>query len=308
MEIFLSVIIPVFNEEKNLHRLFERLCPIIKSMGQGYEIITVDDGSSDRSFEILKEIQKEEKKLKIIKLRRNYGQHPATFSGFQTAQGKFIVTLDADLQNSPEDIPKLLEKIKEGYDVVSGRRAERKDSSFRRKLPSIIVNWFISRQTGLKQTDTGCFLKAFTNKAAKDIAEFTEPGGFFTATIGLLGLRYAEIDVSHAERESQGKSHYNIFMQLNQVMSLFTGYARKPFQIVELLGGFVILCGMGFCLFSWIKFGFWNQLIPFLLSVIIIMLGLILGTIGVLGEFSIRIYQCERKHPIYVIDQIIENQ
>lgn len=304
--IFVSVVIPVLNEQNNLKELFSRVSVVLKSINKTYEIIIVDDGSTDRSLEILKEIQSGEPPLRVVKLRRNYGQHPATFAGFQVALGTYVVTLDADMQNNPSDIPKLLDKIQEGYDVVSGKRVNRQDSFLRRKLPSRMINGFISRQTGMTQTDTGCFLKAYTLKAAREVAQFTEAGGFFTATFGILGFRYAEVEVSHFERQGGGVSRYNLFSQLNMFMSLFTGYARKPFQIIEMLGGLFVAVGIFF--FFYLLFDKMYPWASVVHALVLIVGGLILGSVGVLGEFAVRIYYTVRNRPAYLIETVFERE
>ena len=299
----LSVVVPILNEQENLLELHERLSKTLNTLPETYEIIAIDDGSTDNSFSILKGIQQKDPHLRIIKLRRNFGQHPATFAGFKNSKGKIVISMDADLQNDPSDIPKLLKKIREGFDVVSGKRLDRTDSFFRRKIPSMLINRFVSVRTGLVQTDTGCFLKAYTNKAAKEIAEYTEPGGFFTASIGLLGLKYAEVEVFHGSRQS-GKSRYDFFVQLNQFMSLFTGYARRPFQVIEVIGVLtallsIVTLGGSLAL---------NKLTitSLLLTLIMGLAGLILGCLGIIGEYIIRIYHSNMDKPRYLIENIYE--
>lgn len=299
----LSVVIPVYNEEGNLRLLWDRLHPVVAGFGLTYEVIFIDDGSRDHSFEILSDIQRAHPEVCVIRLRRNYGQHPATIAGFDHARGRWILTLDADLQNNPEDLREILKKLQEGYEVVSGVRVARKDALLRRKLPSRFVNHFIAKRTGFVQTDTGCFLKGYTLKAAQEIAEFTDIGGFITATISALGFRYIEVPVQHSER-AHGKSRYGILIQLDQFMSLFTGYARRPFQIIELVG--LLFVGIGLCV---ILAGFMGCLTPkgvgVLLGVIIILLGLILGSIGIVGEYSVRIFKLSRRSPRYLVAEVL---
>ncbi|MEW5975404.1 MAG: glycosyltransferase family 2 protein [Acidobacteriota bacterium] len=302
----LSIVIPLLNEEQNLKELHQRLTKALVPLDLSYEIVMVDDGSTDRSFEILCDLQCLDPHLKIIKLRRNFGQHPATFAGFDNAKGDIVISMDSDLQNDPNDISKLLEVMRRGYDVVSGKRSDRKDPFLRRKLPSKFINRFISVRTGLVQTDTGCFLKAYTNRAAKEIAQFTEVGGFFTASIGLLGLKYTEVDVSHGVRANGGKSRYDLFTQLNQFMSLFTGYARRPFQVVELIGGTTLLIGMTLFLGNLINWVGSRNLVVLLLSFLIAGVGLLTGCAGIIGEYLIRIYHSSISKPRYLIEGIYE--
>ena len=301
----LSVVVPILNEAKNLQVLHERLSKALSSLTNSYEIITIDDGSTDNSFSILREIQLRDPHLRIIKLRRNFGQHPATFAGFENAKGGIVISIDADLQNDPSDIPKLLRKLNEGFDVVSGKRLDRTDSLFRRKIPSLLINRFVSVRTGLVQTDTGCFLKAYTNKAAKEIAKYTEPGGFFTASIGLLGFKYAEVEVSHGKRQA-GQSHYDFFVQLNQFMSLFTGYARRPFQVIEVIGALTVLLSV--VILGGNLSGIFGKITitSLLLTLMIGVAGLILGCLGIIGEYIIRIYHSNMQKPRYLIEDIYE--
>ena len=302
----LSIVIPLLNEEQNLQELHRRLTAALVSLRLNYEIIMIDDGSTDGSFQILRKLQEEDPYLKVIKLRRNFGQHPATFAGFEHARGQIVISMDSDLQNDPQDISKLFDKMREGYDVVSGKRWDRKDPFLRRKLPSKLINRFISMRTGLIQTDTGCFLKAYTNQAAKEIARYTEAGGFFTASIGLLGLKYAEIQVSHGIRANQGKSRYDFFTQLNQFMSLFTGYARRPFQVVELIGGAVLVVGGLLFIASLANIAGSRQGLIVLETFMLACIGLLIGCVGIIGEYIIRIYHTTMNKPKYIVEDIYE--
>ncbi|MDD2708690.1 MAG: glycosyltransferase family 2 protein [Verrucomicrobiae bacterium] len=299
----ISIVIPVYNEERNLRLLWERLGPAAQNLGGAYEIIFIDDGSGDHSLEILKELRQAHPEIRILKLRRNYGQHPATIAGFEHARGKWVLTLDADLQNHPEDLSLILNKLREGHEIVSGVRVGRKDSFLRRKLPSKIVNRFIAKRTGFVQTDTGCFLKGYTLEAAREVGQYTDVGGFITATIGTLGFKYAEVPIQHQER-LHGTSRYNFFAQLDQVMAIFTGYARRPFQIIEIIGFLIVCCGMLvalLALFRWLT----PRSIHALLGVILSTAGLILGSVGIVGEFVLRTLRITRNYPRYLISEII---
>jgi undecaprenyl-phosphate 4-deoxy-4-formamido-L-arabinose transferase len=299
-----SIVIPVFNEEDNLRAVWQKLEPAVKGLGVAYEVIFVDDGSRDASFSILAGIQQPNPGVRVIRLRRNYGQHPATIAGFDHARGRWVLTLDADLQNDPADLKVVFAKLQEGYDVVAGVRTNRQDPFLRRKLPSRIVNKFIAKRTGLVQTDTGCFLKGYTLKAAQEIAEYTDIGGFITATIGVLGFKYAEVPVQHAER-FRGASRYGILTQLDQFMSLFTGYARRPFQIIEIIGACVVVIGVLVMLISACS-GLRLHATQLLLGLIVTVLGLILGSVGVVGEYTIRVARLTRRSPRYLIGELLE--
>ena len=299
-----SVIIPVFGEEENLRPLWEKLQPGVAALAVPYEIIFIDDGSHDASFQILSELYRENPRVRVLRLRRNYGQHPATIAGFDHARGRWVLTMDADLQNDPGDLRTIFLKLQEGYDVVAGVRAHRQDPYLRRKLPSRIVNTFIAKRTGLVQSDTGCFLKGYTLQAAQEIAEYTDVGGFITASIGVLGFRYAEVPVGHAER-FKGQSHYGVLVQLDQFMSIFTGYARRPFQVIELIGAGVFAIG-GILMLA----AAWGGLLPralhLVLGLIVVTLGLLLGSVGVVGEYAVRITRLMRRSPRYLIAEQLE--
>lgn len=299
-----SVVVPVYDEETNLRPLWARLEPAVQALGTPAEVIFVDDGSRDRSFEVLKEFRAGNPAVRIIRFRKNFGQHPATIAGFEHARGRWILTLDADLQNDPADLGGILAKLREGYEVVAGVRINRDDPFLRRKLPSRIVNRFIASRTGLVQTDTGCFLKGYTKTAAMEIAEYTDIGGFITATIGVLGFRYAEVPVRHAARLT-GQSRYGILTQLDQFMSIFTGYARRPFQIVELIG--LGITGLGFLAMLLSICAVLRPMVThLLLGLAVLTLGLILGSVGVVGEYTVRLARLARHSPRYLIAEILE--
>jgi len=300
---YYSIVIPVFNEEGNLHLLWKRLQPAANGLGKSFEVIFIDDGSRDKSFKILCELKKENPEVSVIRLRRNYGQHPATIAGFDHARGKYVLTLDADLQNDPADLKAIANKLEEGFEIVSGVRVHRKDSFIRRKLPSMIVNKFIEERTGFVQTDTGCFLKGYTLKAAREVGEYTDIGGFITATIGTLGFKYAEVPVGHAER-AHGVSRYGILAQLDQFMSIFTGYARRPFQIIEILGGLIALGGLVLLGFS-LGHAFHPRILYVFLSTLLFANGLLMGGVGIVGEYIVRVFKLSRKSPHYLVGEIV---
>lgn len=299
-----SIVIPVFNEEANLVQLWERLRPAAQALGVPYEVIFVDDGSDDASFSILKSLHEQNRAVRVIRFRKNFGQHPATIAGFDHAQGQWVLTLDADLQNDPQDLGVIFRKLQEGYDVVAGVRTARTDPFLRRKVPSRIVNQFIAKRTGLVQTDTGCFLKGYTRKAAQEVAEYTDIGGFITATIGVMGFKYAEVSVRHAERHA-GISRYGLLTQLDQFMSIFTGYARRPFQIIELIGFCVAGIG-GLATLASLFGGLRPMMTHLLLGILVVSMGLVLGSLGVVGEYAIRIFRLMRRSPRYLIAEIVE--
>lgn len=298
----ISLVIPVFNEAATLRQLWARLHPALQAMGETWEAIFVDDGSADDSFKILSELREAHPGICVIRLRRNYGQHPATIAGFDHARGRWVLTMDADLQNDPSDLAKILARLREGYDVVSGVRDDRKDAFLRRKLPSRLVNRFIAKRTGFVQTDTGCFLKGYTLKAAQEIAEYTDIGGFITATISVLGYRYAEVPVLHHERP-HGRSRYGVLTQMDQFMSIFTGYARRPFQVIELIGGIVLILGLAATLAALCGL-LHPRAVLALLGIVVAASGLLLGSVGIVGEYTIRLFKLSRRSPRYLVAEM----
>lgn len=227
-----SIFIPVYNEEENLHLLQQRLDDALKNSGISYEIIYADDGSSDSSFQILTELANSNKNIKVLKFRRNYGQTAAMSAGIDAARGAVLIPMDSDLQNDPSDIPKLLAKINEGYDVVSGWRKNRKDTFVNRKLPSMIANKLISIISGVNLHDYGCTLKAYKAEVLKDVKLYGELHRFIPICASWLGARVTEIPVQHHERQF-GKSKYGINRTFKVILDLvlmkfLTDYITKP--------------------------------------------------------------------------------
>ncbi|GAH85596.1 unnamed protein product, partial [marine sediment metagenome] len=196
----LSVVIPSFNEEENIKLLYPKLKSVLEGLKKNYEIIFVDDGSTDQTYDFLRKICQDDENVKVLVFRRNFGQSAAISAGFDYARGDIIVTLDADLQNDPEDIPRLLEKMNEGFDVVSGWRVKRKDPLLTRRLPSYISNWLISVLTGVKLHDHGCSLKAYKKEVAKEIKLYGEMHRFIPALASWVGTSICEVKVRHSPR------------------------------------------------------------------------------------------------------------
>ena len=305
----LSVVIPVFNEEDNLEPLHEKLAGVLNALGLRYEIIFVDDGSTDRSRDILRSLHEQDQAVKAVFLRRNFGQHPATFAGFAHAGGEIIITLDADLQNDPADIPKLLKKLEEGYDVVCGWRQDRVDPLLTRKIPSLVVNRMISRSSNLKIHDYGCFLRAYRNWAAKEIVEYGVVGGWFPVLFGTLGFNVGEAVVSHHERAGKGGSKHDIFKRMEQFMSVFMGVATKPFQAVEILGVLLVLGGLAleFLLaVLWLFFDLSIHMLFPLLGLFFMLWGFSIGVVSLIGEYIVRMNYEISKKPIYLVREILD--
>lgn len=236
----LSLIIPVLNEAENLPILHAEISESCSKLGKTNEIIFIDDGSLDNSFFVLKKIQREDPSVKLIKLRRNFGQTAALSAGFDQAQGEIVITMDADLQNDPNDIQQFIEKIHEGYDIVSGWRKQRKDKFFSRRLPTMIANQLISRITKVKLHDYGCTLKAFRKEIIKNIKLYGELHRFIPAIASQMGVSIVEIKVNHRARRF-GKSKYSIFRFPRVILDLLTvkfllSYSTRPLQVFGFFG------------------------------------------------------------------------
>lgn len=308
----ISVVIPVYNEEENIPVLHEKLSSVLDRLGYEYEIIYVDDGSFDRTLEILESLQKKDRHVVVLSLRRNFGQTAAFAAGFDFARGDVIITMDADLQNDPEDIPKLLELIKE-YDLVSGWRKERKDPFFSRRLPSMIANWLISKVTGVRLHDYGCSLKAYRKDIVKNLRLYGEMHRFIPAVASWYGVRVAEIPVKHHPR-FKGRSKYGISRTFKVLLDLVTvkflqSFSTKPIQFFGSMGllssflGFLILLYLAALkLLKGISIGGRPLLI---LGVLLVVVGVQFIGMGLLGEMLVRVYHESQRKPIYVLKKII---
>ncbi len=310
----ISVVIPVFNEAENLPKLLESVHASLEQMGKPFEVIIIDDGSTDESAKILKELKERYPRLKIVIFRRNFGQSAAMTAGFDLAKGEVVVSMDGDLQNDPSDIPLLLEKLQQGYDIVSGWRKDRKDTFISRTLPSRIANWLIGRTTGIKLHDYGCSLKAYKREIAKNLLLYGELHRFIPVLASLQGARYAEVVVKHHPR-SRGKSKYGIGRTYRVMLDLllmlfFQKFATRPLQFFGLTGGLMLTSGVIIELYlTFIKLFMGRDIgnRPLLiLGVLLVISGLILVGIGLLAELIIRTYyEASGKH-IYSIREIIE--
>ncbi|MDP2914240.1 MAG: glycosyltransferase family 2 protein [Candidatus Aminicenantes bacterium] len=310
-----SLVIPVYNEEKNLPVLYQELIAAADTLRGSYEIIFVDDGSTDGSFPALREIQAGDPRVKIIRLRKNFGQTAALSAGFDRARGGIIITLDADLQNDPADVPLLVAKIEEGYDIVSGWRIRRKDKFVSRRLPSKVANAIISKVTKVKLHDYGCTLKAFRRDVVKHIKLYGEMHRFIPAIASTMGIAIAEVPVNH-RRRVHGKSKYNLSKSIRVVLDLLTvkfllSYSTRPLQIFGLFGliaGFIggIMGGILSYQRLILKQSIANRPL-LLLSVLLIVIGIQFITMGLLGEIMVRTYHESVEKPIYVIRDVIDS-
>jgi glycosyltransferase involved in cell wall biosynthesis len=308
----LSVVIPVYNEEENVRLLHERLRNALDPLNQEYELLFVDDGSTDKTLPILEEIQAQDNKVVVLSLRRNFGQTAAFTAGFDFSRGDVVVTMDGDLQNDPADIPKLLELIKES-DLVSGWRKKRKDPFFSRRLPSMLANWLISKVTGVKLHDYGCSLKAYRRDVIKNLKLYGEMHRFIPAVASWYGVRVAEVETVHHPR-MRGKSKYGISRTVKVVLDLITvkflqSFSTKPIQF---FGPFGILSGfLGFLILLYLsadKLLFGKEIGGrplLLLGALLMIVGIQLIGMGLLGEMLVRVYHESQRKPIYVIKKIL---
>jgi undecaprenyl-phosphate 4-deoxy-4-formamido-L-arabinose transferase len=306
-EPYISVIIPVFNEEENLRELAERLMHVLTAMDHPFEIILVDDGSSDRSWEMLTELHDQyPQHLRALQFNRNFGQHQAIFAGFQAARGRVMVTLDADLQNPPEEIPRLVAKLEEGYDTVGGWRENRRDSIFR-KLPSHLINVVMSQVTGVHLRDYGCMLRAYRREVIDSINQCQESSSFIPALANLYSRRVAEIPVGHAERQ-RGQSKYGIIKLLRLNFDLMTGFSNLPIHAVGVTGVAIALLGLLFGLYLFMRRLLVGPEVGGLFTLFAILFVFVgLNTLGLalIGEYVGRIYREVRGRPRYVIRQTL---
>lgn len=314
-QVEVSVVIPIFNEEESISELYERLSSNLLSTGKNYEIIFIDDGSTDSTFDVLNGIQYQDSRVWIIQLRRNFGQAAAFSAGFDLAHGGVIVTMDGDLQNDPADIPKLLEKLEEGYDVVSGWRVNRKDLFLTRRVPSVAANAMISKVTGLELHDYGCSLKAYRQEVVKNIKLYGELHRFIPAIASWMGIKVAEIPVNHSPRK-HGRSHYGLGRTLKVFLDLITvkfllNYATRPLQIFGLAGMISFVAGLGLSIYLTIIRLFFDQPLSdrpiLLLAILLIMLGVQLIVMGLLGELIVRTYHESQGKSIYVVRTVLHS-
>ncbi len=307
----ISIILPVFNEEENLEEMNAEIVGVVERMDVDYEIIYIDDGSTDRSFEILSELREQNKNIKVIQFRRNFGQTAGLAAGFDHASGDVIITMDSDRQNDPNDIPMLLEKINEGYDLVSGWRFDRQDAWLSRKLPSKIANGLISKITGVKLHDYGCSLKAFRKEVVQNIRLYGEMHRFIPAIASWMGVRIAEVKVNHRARVA-GTSKYGISRTFRVILDLITvkfllQYSARP---IHFFGGIGLASGVIGFLIAFVmtiqRFFFQMPMGDrplLLLAVLLMFIGLQFITFGLLGELMTRTYHEAQNKPIYVIRQ-----
>ena len=312
----LSIVIPIYNEEPNLEALYQELTDAFGRSGRSYEIIFVDDGSTDKSFSVLERLQLADLRLRVIRFRRNFGQTAAFSAGFAHARGRLIVTSDGDRQNVPADIPSLVEMLEEQQlDIVCGWRRNRKDAFFSRLVPSFLANRLISWATGVPLHDYGCSLKVFRSEVVKSIKLYGEMHRFIPAIASEQGVKIGEAVVNHRPRV-HGRSKYGISRTVRVVLDLLTvkfllSYSTRPLQIFGLVGLAMSIPGvliMGYLTF--VKFAMSEAIAnrPLLmLAVLLVFTGVQLLTLGLMAELLVRTYHESQDKPTYVIREIRES-
>ncbi|MHB0859203.1 MAG: glycosyltransferase family 2 protein [Anaerolineae bacterium] len=310
----LTVVIPVYNEEESLPRLYDALQEALVVLEDPWEVVLVDDGSRDGSFRILKEMHQRDPRFRVIRFRRNFGQTAAFSAGFEVAQGEVVVTMDADLQNDPRDIPMVLETMREGqYDVVSGWRVNRQDAALMRKFPSRIANWLISRVTGVYLHDYGCSLKAYRQEVVRNVRLYGELHRFVPALASFMGVSIKEVPVRHHARQF-GSSKYNISRTTRVILDLVTvnfllNYAAKPMQVFGRWGlissGLGVLMGIYLTYLKIFEGAALSQRPLLFLAVLLIIVGIQFMTMGLLGELVVRTYYETQHKPTYFVRETL---
>jgi glycosyltransferase involved in cell wall biosynthesis len=312
----LSVVIPIHDEAPNLEPLHRELTEVLGGWGRPYELLFIDDGSRDRSFEILAQLQRNDAHTRVIQFRRNFGQTAAFAAGFAAARGRLIVTSDGDLQNDPRDIPALVDRLdRDELDILCGWRRERKDAWINRRLPSMLANRLISWATGVRLHDYGCSLKVFRAEVVKPLRLYGEMHRFLPALASEMGVRIGEQPVHHRAR-MHGQSKYGITRTFRVVLDLLTvkfllSYSTRPLQMFGLVGGIMGLSGTlvlivlgGLRLMGQISLNERQPLV--LLGILLAFSGVQLVTLGLLAEMQARTYHESQGKPVYVIRRVLE--
>jgi len=311
----LSIVVPIHNEEHSILPLYDRLTSVLFSIGRSYEILFVDDASTDRSHELLANLVQTDHRLKVIRLRRNFGQTAALSAGFNEARGRVIIAMDGDLQHAPEDIPALLRKIDEGWDIASGWRKERVDNAVTRKVPSRIANWLMSKASGVELRDFGTTFKAYRSEVLKDVHLYGELHRFIPALASFYGARVAEVPIQNTPRAS-GASHYGLSRTFRVLFDILTirfllKYFTRPmhfFGAIGLTGTALGSLLLGYCLIMKL---FWRLDIiqehgPMLIAgSLLLMAGLMMFSTGLIGELLIRTYFESQDRRIYAVRDIL---
>lgn len=304
---YLSVVVPIYNEAGNLEALFTRLTRTLDALHQPYEIILINDGSKDESEKILNDLyERRPEHIRVIHFNGNYGQHAAVMAGFERVRGDIVVTLDADLQNPPEEIPKLIQAIESGHDSVGGIRKTRQDNSFRR-YASKLNNKIRHSMTGIRMEDQGSMLRAYRRHIVDHMAKCEEASVFIPALAYSFSHNPGEIEVEHESR-FEGKSKYNLYKLLRLHFDLMTGFSLVPLQLFTVFGMCVSVLSTLFVIYMFIRrliIGPEAEGLFTLFAILFFLIGVILMGMGIIGEYVGRIYQTVRKRPRYVIKEIL---
>jgi glycosyltransferase involved in cell wall biosynthesis len=310
----LSVVIPIYNEAPNLEPLYREFTETLTAWGHPYELIFVDDGSIDESFGILEKLQARDRNVRVVQFRRNFGQTAAFAAGFALARGRLIATADGDLQNDPHDIPTLVGRVDQGFDIVCGWRKVRKDPWLSRRLPSTLANRLISWATGVRLNDYGCSLKVFRAEVVKPLRLYGEMHRFLPALASEMGVRIAEMPVNHRARV-HGRSKYGISRTIRVMLDLLTvkflvSYSTRPLQIFGLFG--FTFGALGVALLSYLAVSrllghssLTERTATVLFGILLVFTGLQLVTLGLLAEMQARTYHESQGKPVYVIRQVL---
>ena len=311
-----SIVVPFHNEEENVTALYARLKQVMEQVGESFELVLVEDGSSDRTYKLLEEIAAVDSRVLVVKLRRNFGQTSALAAGFDHATGEFILAMDGDLQHDPNDIPSFLEKLEEGYDVVSGWRRERSDSYLTRRIPSRCANWLMGLISGVNIHDFGTTFKAYRHEVIQNIPLYGEMHRFIPALASWYGASICEIPIRHMNRE-RGKSHYGIGRTFSVIFDLMTirfllNYMSRP---LHFFGGFGVLGILVGSTISSVLLGL-KLLNPhqslmemhgpmFVIGGVLIIAGIQMLAIGLLGELQVRHFHASQHRAPYAVDRIV---
>jgi glycosyltransferase involved in cell wall biosynthesis len=310
----ISIIVPVYNEEPNLKVLIESILKVMRPEGRPFELILIDDGSTDRGPEAVRALKPNTPELRAVFLRRNFGQSAAMTAGFDHARGRIVVTMDADLQNDPKDIPAMIAKLEEGYDLVSGWRQDRQDPFFSRRLPSMPANWLIGKATGVRLHDYGCSLKAYRGDLSRNLLLYGELHRFIPVLASIYGARIAEMPVSHHPRK-MGRSKYGVGRTYRVLLDLllmlfFQKFATRPLQFFGLSGGLLFTIGLVIELYlTWLKLWGGQDIGGrplLLLGALLIITGIVLSGIGLLAELVVRTYFESSGKKIYTVREVLE--
>jgi glycosyltransferase involved in cell wall biosynthesis len=309
-----SIVVPFFNEQENIPPLYMKLTEVMDGIGEPYELIFVDDGSKDNTFKVLSDIYEHDRRVNIVRLRRNFGQTAALKAGFDFARGEVIISLDGDLQHDPEEIPRFVEKMEEGYDLVSGWRYQRKDAWLTRQLPSRIANWMMAKLSGIELHDFGTTFKAYRREIIQEIQLYGELHRFIPALASSSGAKIAEVPIENLQRKT-GRSNYGIgrtirvFLDL-LIVKFLLDYSTRPLQFFGVLG----MIGTSFGMIIAVYLGI-DKLIHhtdtiaehgplMLLAVVLFLSGVQLLSLGLLGEITSRTYYESQNKPIYALREV----